>query len=330
MSWLRFVIVLVMGLAGLLVSPGAQAITGCSADMTNLNFNLVDPSDRTAVATINYDCTTLFGGGDQTTIRMCFAIGGGTPPSTIADRRMASSGETLPFRIYKDPAHSLAWGDNPTEPSYLELSITYPLGFLGIGSRSGHVDVYGLIPNLSGIAAGNYSNFFSNPTLTYRYNDGPGQNDPKACGSGPGREGNPAGFSFTALATIPGSCTVLTATDMDFSPSGTLYASSTGNLASTSTIALDCTKRTAWQVGLDNGLHFDGTYRQMCVGSSPCIRYRLTTQAGQPWGNTVDLNTVPGSSTGIQQSLTVNGTVINQPLTEAGRYSDTIKVTLTY
>ena len=333
MNWLRYVLVLSLGAAGLLGSPDARAITFCSAEMTDLNFGSIDPNSPTVgEATIEYECTTLFGNNKDAIVEMCLAIGAGvTPGSTVTTRQMANNfEELLAFRLYKDPSRTQPWGDNPS--SYLQLpTIEYPLaqtGFGDFGTTSGTVTVFGLIPAQPGVAASDYSNMFADTRLTYRYKDSPGQK-PKSCETG-GDTAFDDRFPFTARATVSGSCTVLTATEMDFSPGGRLYASSTGNLASTSTIALECTKRTAWQVGLDNGLHFDGLSRQMCVGSSPCIRYRLTNQTGQPWGNTPDVDTVPGSSTGIPQSLTVNGTVADQPLTLAGRYSDTIKVTLTY
>lgn len=331
MSWLRYVLLLLIAVAGLLCIPEARA-TSCTASATSLDFNSANPADGSTTATINYSCTSYFSTpGDRVAVSMCFAIGAGSAPSTIADRKMTNEfGDPLSFQIYKDPAGSQVWGDSPGQPSYLTLEVEYPIfnifGF-GFGGTSGQIEIHGELADLSQAASGTYRNTFSDARLIYNFRESRNPNTPK-CGQGGGSTTN--AFPFEALVTVAPSCKVLAASDMDFSPNGALYAARTGNITSSSVIELECTKRTAWQVGLDNGLHFDGTYRQMCIGGSPCIRYRLTTQNGQPWGNTVDVNTVPGSSMGTPQTLTVNGSVTDQPLTLAGRYSDTVKVTLTY
>ena len=69
----------------------------------------------------------------------------------------------------------------------------------------------------------------------------------------------------------------------------------------------------------------------MCNPAGACIAYRLNRTSGtNPWGDDIDVNTVEGTSAGTSQSLTVHGRVDDQPLLQAGRYSDTVKVVLTY
>src|SRR5690606_17838143 len=165
----------------------------------------------------------------------------------------------------------------------------------------------------------------------YRYRDRLGGTDPATCLTG-GDSGVGA-FNFVATATVRPSCSVVTASDMSFNPGGMpLSGTRTGNLASISTIDLTCTNRTSWQVGLDDGLHATaGGTRQMCNPDGACIAYRLNRTSGiNPWGDDIDVNTVEGTSSGTSQSLTVHGRVDDQPLLQAGRYSDTVKVVLTY
>ncbi len=329
MNWLRCVLVLLLGAAGSFASPDVRANTSCEADMTDLDFGLVDPTDRTTTATIDYRCDTKGGDGAQTTVRMCFAIGAGIASgSTESDRRMTNLFDSLPFGIYKDASHTESWGDDAAPPRYLEHPISYSLNPAGNGKASGRITVHGYIPDLWGAAAGLYGSYFGDTELTFRYNDdGNPANDPVSCDSGPGEAGSRDRFPFFVWADLPRRCDVR-ATRMDF---GTIYNSaSTGNLTSTSTISLECTNRMAWRVGLNNGLHFNGSSRQLCSGSA-CVPYQLNRPPGDgggPWGNTSDADTVDGTSD--QEELTVNGVISDQPVPQAGIYSDTITVIVTY
>lgn len=331
MKWLRCVLVLVLGTAGLFASPGANAATTCTASMSDLQFGLAN----TTTAVIDYECiTTNAFISNRADVRMCLAIGAGSGGgSTVTQRRMNNTfNDTLDFTIHKSPANpSDNWGNSI--PTSYALNVSYALSgsfFWSSGSTRGQVTVYGRIPTQSGLAAGSYTSSFVNPRLDYRYRDSAFQQDPSSCESG-GQGGNGT-FPFTARATVAGSCSVIAASNMDFSPGGMpLSGTSTGNLSSSSTINLTCSNRTAWQVGLDDGLNASAGVRQMCNPGGACIAYQLNQADGAtPWGDDLDVNTAIGISSGVQQSLTVNGRVNDQPLTQAGRYSDTVKVILTY
>lgn len=332
MNWLRCVMVLLLGTAGLAGSPGLRAETTCSATMSNLEFGL----GNTTTAVIDYQCTTrdaVF--SNRADVSMCFAIGAGSSPgSTVTQRRMSNGfNDPLGFVIHKtasNPADN--WGGSA--PTHYVLDINYGLtGFiLYSGTTSGQIVVHGRIPSRNGVAPGDYSSRFNDTDFDYRYRDSWLGSNPSSCNSG-GQGGGTGTFPFTARAKVPGSCSVVTASDMSFNPGGMpLTGTRTGNLVSTSTIDLTCTRRTTWQVGLDDGLHATPTgVRQMCNADGACIAYRLNKPDGNtPWGDDVDLNTVEGTSAGSRQSLTVHGRVADQPLQQAGRYSDTVKVVLTY
>lgn len=330
MNWLRSLLLLLVCAGAFLVAPDARAATECTADMTALDFDSVNP-DGTAKATISYRCETnsnnLLG---RVTVGMCFAIGPGPGATSVWDRRMThSSGEIISFQMYKDPALSNVWGDTSSPPSYLAGWIEYWTIF---GSRTvaGTLEVHGkLLSNPPLVGAGEYSSFFSDARLIYSASESNRPN-PLDCDQG---NFSTDTFPFTARITVRPSCSVITASDMSFNPGGMpLSGTRTGNLASTSTIDLTCTKRTSWQVGLDDGLHATaGGTRQMCNPDGACIAYRLNRTSGtNPWGDDIDVNTVEGTSAGTSQSLTVHGRVDDQPLLQAGRYSDTVKVVLTY
>lgn len=330
MNWLRCVLVLLLATAAVM-APTARAGTTCSAEMTDLDFGLVDPANQSTTATINYECDTKGGGGTRTTVRMCFAIGAGiVPGSTEADRLMTQLFvDSLPFDIYKDAGHSQIWGNDASSPSHLEYVASYSLNNGGNGKTKGSIPVYGHIPDLWGAAAGTYGSIFWDTGLTFRFNDSQNPaNDPVACDSGPGQSGTSQVFPFWAWARLPQRCDVR-ATPMDFGT--TSNSTGTGNLASTSTISLECTNRMAWQVGLSNGLHFDGSSRRLYNGGGAYIRYQLNrppSDGGGPWGNTLDADTVARTSS--DGELTVHGVILDQPLVQAGTYSDTITVTVTY
>ena len=64
---------------------------------------------------------------------------------------------------------------------------------------------------------------------------------------------------------------------------------------------------------------------------SQYIRYELRQSPSGPiWGNVPDGNVLRGTGTGQSQTRQVHGRVPDQPLTGAGTYSDTVKVTVTY
>ena len=325
MSWLHFVSTLVVGATALFSAPHAWAATSCSVTSTTLEFNSALPGGDTT-ATISYRCSTDPSSGPGS-VTMCFAIGAGTPPSTIAHRVMtAPSGEHVGFQIYKDPARTQIWGDSAAQPGYQELKLKYPSSNSQV---SGDVTIYGRAADLSQVTPASYRSEFTDARMIYSYREG-NDNPPSNCNQG--NKGTIVHFPFAALVTAPPNCSVIAAGEMSFNPGGMpLAGTNTGNLTASSTVELTCTNRTAWQVGLDDGLNPTGGTRRMCNPGGACVAYELTRADGTtPWGDTLDVDTVKGRSSGAQQSLTVKGRVNDQPLTQAGRYSDTVKVILTY
>lgn len=329
MTWLRLLMAALLATASLLAALPAQAATGCSASVTALDFNSANPADGTTTATISYECNT-YAFLTRVAVSMCFAIDAGSAlGSTIAARRMTNSyGDPLGFQMFKDPARTQVWGDSSASPGYLEIQLDY-WAFL-YERRAGSIEIYGKLSDISQAAAGSYSNMLSNARLIYSYREGTNPNPPK-CNQG--NDGSIVSIPFEARVDVRPSCSVITASNMSFNPGGMpLSGTRTGNLVSTSTIDLTCTRRTSWQVGLDDGLHATPAgVRQMCNADGACIAYQLYKPDGaSPWGDDIDVDTMEGSSAGTSQSLTVHGRVDDQPLAQAGRYSDTVKVTLTY
>lgn len=332
MSLLRLLLVACVGLLWMLAASRAEATTTCTATMTDLAFGQVNEQQVVpTTATIRYVCTTnaSFSLADEASVHLCLRIGPGSAGNSVTQRYMRNpSGDPLNFRITHDITGTTNWDMDPYGGP--EARLTYPLsgwGFNRQGRGEKQVTVYGQVPAQSALAAGSHASTFNDTQLVYRYREtallG---SEPNSCTSG-GESGTPSSVPFTARATVPGSCTLRGATDLNF---GSLMSTSTGLIEKSSTISLSCTRRTAWQIGLDNGKNWNGSSRRLKNGAA-YLDYELYRSAGwDRWGNTLNADTRTGTGTGVTEQVTVHGRITNQPLTQAGRYGDTIKVTVTY
>lgn len=331
MSLPRLFLIACLGLLWMFVPSRAMAATTCTATMTDLVFGQVNEQQVVpTTATINYECDTATASAKWTSVRLCLGIGPGSGTgSTVNQRYMRNDqGDPLNFRITRDPTASSNWGN--TNGMWQEVSLSYDLKGGNSNRRGrgeGQITVYGQVPAQSGLAAGSYTSTFNDTQAIYQYRENSNSEaDPSSCTTG-GDDGGLSTFTFTARATVPGSCTLQGATDLNF---GSLMSISTGLIEKSSTISLSCTKRTAWQIGLDNGKHWNGSSRRLKNGSA-YINYELYKSAGwDRWGDTLNADARTGTGTGVTEPVTVHGRITNQPLTQAGRYGDTIKVTVTY
>lgn len=131
---------------------------------------------------------------------------------------------------------------------------------------------------------------------------------------------------FDAVIQLNDSCDVSTASisDLDF---GSRTIADT-NIDTQTDITVKCTTNASYDVGLSGTV---GS-RTMNKGSFT-IPYEMYSDSSRntPWGATVGANTVSGVGNGIDQTLTVYGRVASIPAAaEAGSYSDTVTVTVTY
>jgi spore coat protein U-like protein len=146
-----------------------------------------------------------------------------------------------------------------------------------------------------------------------------------------------SGSAFAATATttfqsqivIQAQCIIISASTLDFGTQGVLSA----NVDQTSTIAVQCTNTTPYNIGLDAGTGAGASVatRKMTSGGAT-VSYSLYTDAGRStvWGNTVGTDTVSATGNGASQSTTVFGRVPVQTTPAPGTYNDTVTVTVTY
>ncbi|MGC1422516.1 MAG: spore coat protein U domain-containing protein [Terracidiphilus sp.] len=132
--------------------------------------------------------------------------------------------------------------------------------------------------------------------------------------------------SFTVTVTIVAACTI-SASALSFG----VYAGVTTN--ATSTMIVNCTTNAPYYVGLNAGTATGATVttRKMTSGAHT-LNYSLYSNSAHTtnWGNTVGTDTVAGSGTGANQSLTVYGQIPGAQTLFPGSYSDSITATITY
>jgi spore coat protein U-like protein len=137
-----------------------------------------------------------------------------------------------------------------------------------------------------------------------------------------------ASATFQVQINIQASCTVVSATAMDFGTVGVLSAAVT----QTSSIAIQCTASTPYDVGLSQGLNGGSVLTRQMSGGGGQIGYSLYRDAARTlnWGETLGADTVSGTGNGAAQTYTVYGRVPAQTTPSPGLYTDTITVTVTY
>ena len=134
---------------------------------------------------------------------------------------------------------------------------------------------------------------------------------------------------FQVTLTLQAECKLTSASEMAFGTSGVIQSA----LTATSTINVQCTNTTPYNIGLGAGVGAGATVavRKMTAGAAT-ITYELFRDAArtQVWGDTVSTNTVAGTGNGAVQPYTVYGRVPAQTTPASGNYADTIQITVTY
>jgi spore coat protein U-like protein len=135
--------------------------------------------------------------------------------------------------------------------------------------------------------------------------------------------------TFDVTMKIVADCTIAAA-PLDFGQSqGVLATSVTGN----TTLAVTCTNTTLYNVGLNAG---SGTGSSIAArtmsgtgGNTSTVSFNLSqTSGGVNWGNTQGTDTLSGTGSGSQQTLTVYGSVPAQTTPQPDTYRSTITATI--
>lgn len=132
--------------------------------------------------------------------------------------------------------------------------------------------------------------------------------------------------TFAVTATVGATCTI-SAIPLAFGAYTQAVAQAT------STITVNCTDTTPYNIGLDAGLTVGATVLTRAMSTAGgSLPYSLFTDAARTvnWGNTVGTDTQVGTGSGAPQGLTVYGQVAAGQLAVPGTYTDTITATISY
>lgn len=308
------VVVLLPLMMSLLCATPAQAARNCTISMTSVSFGNVDLTAGTPIdvtGTITVTCS----GFNNDPPRLCISIGMGTAGDSRT-RKMQGVG-TLDYDLYTNAGRTSVWGSWQTGYGTAGVQAT---GTDGTSTFT----VYGRIrPSQQSVAAGTYTSAFTlDPFLRY------GRTSRSSTCPGPLNDEQTASTSFTVSAIATGNCTV-SAGNLSFGSVPSL----TSNVDATSSISVQCSNGLPYNVGLGPGNGSGATVasRKMTSGASN-VTYGLFSDASRNsvWGDTLGTNTVSRTGTGSSQPLTVYGRVPSQTTPEAGTYSDTVLVSVTY
>jgi spore coat protein U-like protein len=139
-----------------------------------------------------------------------------------------------------------------------------------------------------------------------------------------------ASSSFQVQLTVQASCSVTSATTLDFGSTTLLSAA----IDQSTTLNVQCSQTTPFNVGLNAGTTSGGStaVRKLSAGGAQTIDYALYRDAAhtQVWGDTIGTDTLASVGTGSSQSFAVYGRVPVQTTPAPGAYTDTVTVTVTY
>ncbi|MGH6874760.1 MAG: Csu type fimbrial protein, partial [Aestuariivirgaceae bacterium] len=197
------------------------------------------------------------------------------------------------------------------------------------GNYSRTVTAYGRVfAGQTAMPAGSYSSSFTSTAdstsrfaLAYR-------NCCLACNTTAGFTVTSAPFTVSA-AVVP-DCTVA-ASDLSFGTASLLNS----DVDSTSSVSVTCTSGLAYAVALSQGTTTGGTTMTRLMkhaSTAATVPYKMYSDAARTanWGNSTS-DDVNGTGTGSAVNHTVYGRVPSQAVApQAGSYSDTVTVTITY
>ncbi len=133
--------------------------------------------------------------------------------------------------------------------------------------------------------------------------------------------------TFAVTAQVSSTC-FITATALDFGPYTGVQTDGE------STVSATCSTGTPYTIGLTQGTGAGATVgsREMTGPGAEILDYTLAQDSGHTinWGDTIGTDTKAGTGTGAAQVFDVFGRIAAGQFVQAGSYSDTVTVTLTF
>ncbi|WP_042298405.1 Csu type fimbrial protein [Paraburkholderia bannensis] len=137
--------------------------------------------------------------------------------------------------------------------------------------------------------------------------------------------------TFTVSLTLQANCTI-SANPLSFGTNGVLATA----LNQQTTVAVDCTNTTPYNVGIDGGTVSGSTVTNRLLAgtatgnTSTTVGFQLYQDSGRTtvWGNTQGTNTVGGTGTGSVQTINVYGQIPVQTTPRPDTYQTTVTATV--
>jgi spore coat protein U-like protein len=306
-------------------SMHAYAAKACTVTVANINFgNSVNVLPGTAVTVNGSLVLSCTGFPNNEKDLFCMNIGSGADFSG-SQRQMKSGVNKINYDLYQDSGYSTLWGSWQTgfDTSGMGLHITASGTTINTS-----FPIYGkLFVSQQTAIPGAYSSAFPNSNAGVDVKFIADAGGALVCPQG-GSTSSLTGFS--ALATLTANCTISVASaNLTFATSTLLNSP----VNATSTIGVQCTNTTPYNVGLNAGTTTGGTTttRLMANGANT-VSYKMYQDSGHTtnWGNSVGTDTESATGTGNQQNITVYGQVPSQSSPAPATYNDTVTVTVTY
>lgn len=250
---------------------------------------------------------------------VCFNIAEGSNAISGENRVLRNGSNALSYQLYSNAARSQIWGSTTSANLPTPVRLDFYLAKKKTYNQSIPVHAR-LLGSRTTAATGSHQDSYSSPQVRIT-----GVLMTSSGGCSCDQVGEDAGL-FSALnvvAAVASNCLV-NATDLNFGSTSLLSQS----VASTS-LSVQCTKGTAYQAGLSNGLHASGSALHGGEFTSGGVwlipRYRTRGSMGN-----TSQTMKSGTGTGTPANQTVYGLVPAQPTAPAGSYADTVQVNVSY
>src|SRR5215208_5828569 len=328
-------------LAAFLLVPFHQAIAAlvCTATMTNMNFGnvtVINNQNVDITGTVSINCT---GASANQQLRLCLHLceGSGGTDTTDIDPRYMNNASGLQYNVFSDSAFTQIWGareaagatysSNAIWNSHNLILALSPFADAS-GNYTSAITAYGRVfSGQTAMPAGSYSSSFTSTANSTSRFAVAYRNCCSACNN---TDFTVTSAPFTVSATVVPGCTV-SAGDLNVGTASLLNS----NVDSTSSVSVTCTSGLAYAVALSQGTTTGGTTTTRLMkhaSTASTVPYKMYSDAARTanWGNSTS-DDVNGSGTGSAVNHTVYGRVSAQGFApQAGSYSDTVTVTITY
>lgn len=268
------------------------AAQSCSAYASSLVFGTYSGTVVNVTGTVTVTCT----------VGTPYHIGlnaGNTPGATITNRLMfgGNGGQNkLGYQLFNNASRTINWGNS---------AATNWVSGTGTGGAQPYT-IYATMPAGEISPEGSYTDTIT-ASITGSFTTATAQ--------------------FSVTSTYTPIC-MLAATNLNF---GT-YTESLVNAVSSITVV--CPSGVSYAVGLSAGTAPGATVsnRSMTGSNGALLHYALFRDAGHTlnWGNTVGVDTQPGTGNAVGQILTVYGQLPSGQTILTGAYTDTITATVTF